>query len=106
MRRPGLFDFKFEHFLATKIVAVVYGLSIVLWIIAGVVSLILGVIEEWPRLQDGEFRFEQLARLLGTPIGVVVSIVLTRVWCEFVVIGFRIYDELRNLRMALTKGGH
>jgi hypothetical protein len=84
----SLFDISFTSFITTKIVKLVYVVSLV---VIGLMAILL-VIAAF-REEPG---YGVLALLIVAPVGAFIWIVLVRLWLEFVIQIFRITELLRD----------
>lgn len=97
----SLFDISFTSFVTTKLIKVLYVLSLVLITITALVFVVAG--------------FEESAALglfmlvIGAPLGALLYIIYTRVILEFIIQVFRISELLRDQgelqRQAFTAAG-
>ena len=90
----GLFDFGFTSFITLKFLRLIYGVLVVLILLAGVVAF-LGSIS-----QGGIYI---LVAIVIVPIVTLIYLVLTRVSMEMVALFFRI-GENTNLMVAAAGG--
>ena len=80
----ALFDFSFTDFVTTKVLRLLYGVCIAAWAVAGLV--ILAGAANGPGLYA-------LGAMVVVPIGFLVAVTLTRIWCELVIVAFRLADH-------------
>ena len=92
----ALFDFSFSEFVTTKIIKLLYVITIILaaltWL--GVLVYMLNWGQAWA----------VLAGLIGAPIGFVVQVIFTRVGYEILIVVFGIAENTRDMAWALTGG--
>ena len=93
----ALFDFSFSEFVTTKIIKILYVITI---IIAALVWLGFLV----AMFASGNGIWGILAGLIGAPIGFVLQVVFTRVGYEILIVVFGIAEHTRDMAWALTGG--
>jgi hypothetical protein len=81
---PALFDFSFTAFVTAKLLRLVYGAAIVGFGLAALVVL--------AGAMNGSASVV-LATLILVPFGFLVAVTLTRIWCELVVVAFRLAED-------------
>jgi hypothetical protein len=93
----SLFDFSFSSFITTKVIRALYVLLVIVislvalvWFIAGLASGKAGGI---------------LIALIAVPIGYVLYLVFARIWLEFLIVVFRIGEDIRAIRLEGGFGG-
>ena len=84
----SLVDISFTSFVTTKIIKFIYVVTLMLIAIAAVV-LVVAMFRE-------DIAWGVLALLAIAPLGVLVSVVLVRLWFELVIQAFRITELLRD----------
>jgi len=89
----SLFDFGFTSFITLKLLSVVYGLLVVLSLLAGVVGFVVGI------SRGGTYG---VIAILVVPVVTLIYLVLIRVSMEMVALFFRI-GENTNLMAASTR---
>lgn len=87
--RRCLTDFTFTHFLATRIIPFLYGLSVVNSAVAGLVFI-------W-RAFEQSFSSGLAVLFIGAPIFVFLSVVLSRLFFELLVVIFRIAENTNRI---------
>ncbi|MCI0618449.1 DUF4282 domain-containing protein [bacterium] len=96
----GLLDFRFEHFITTKIISILYIIVIVLIALGGLFYFFVGGgMALWAGIQARSF-FSILIALgimILTPIVMVLYLAAIRMWFEIVIIFFRIKEDLSKL---------
>ena len=80
----SLFDFTFTHFITSKIIKFLYGLSIA---IAALVTLFF-IISAFAK----SFWMGSLMLLIGGPIFFLLSVIYSRITLEIIIVIFRISD--------------
>jgi hypothetical protein len=80
----ALFDFSFTDFVTTRVLRLLYGAGIAASGIAGLVIL--------ARAVNGPGLFF-VGALVVVPIGFLVAVTLTRIWCELVIVAFRLAEH-------------
>ena len=91
----SLFDFSFSFFITSKIIKVIYGLSI---ISAGFVALFIIVFGFGLSTGTGI-----LALLIGAPLVFLVSVIYSRVTLEFIIVVFRMAENIAKMAEAQGK---
>lgn len=81
----ALFDFSFTEFVTTKVLRVLYGAAIGVWA-AGALVILVGALTP-PSLLA-------LGALVLVPLAFLAAVTLTRVWCELVIVAFRLADHV------------
>ena len=84
----ALFDVSFSSFIVTRLIRLIYGLSIVFAAVTALFILIGGV------LQGGG---SALLAIIGAPVVFFIYVILARVWCEMIIVIFRIADNTGRL---------
>jgi len=84
----ALFDVSFSSFIVTRLIRLIYGLSIVFAAVTALFILIGGV------LQGGG---SALLAIIGAPVVFFIYVILARVWCEMIIVIFRIADHTGRL---------
>src|ERR1041385_4963869 len=84
----ALFDFSFTDFVTTKVLRLLYGVCIAAWAVTGLVVLAGAV--NGPGLYA-------LGALMVVPVGVLVAVTLARIWCELVIVAFRLADHAAEI---------
>lgn len=96
----GLLDFRFEHFITTKIISILYIIVIVLIALGGLFYFFVGGgMALWAGIQARSF-FSILIALgimILTPIVMVLYLAAIRMWFEVVIIFFRMKEDLSKL---------
>lgn len=80
----ALFDFSFTEFVTTKVLRVLYGVAIGVWAVGGLVILASSL--------NGPILFA-LGALVLVPLAFLAAVTLTRIWCELVIVAFRLADH-------------
>jgi hypothetical protein len=84
----ALFDFSFNHFFTTKIIKLLYGLSIFSAGLVAILFIIFGF-----SVSTG---FGVFALLVGAPLIFLVAVICSRICTELTVAVFRIAETLAN----------
>jgi hypothetical protein len=87
----GLIDFSFTTFIATKVIKVIYGLALV--------AIVLGMLgSAWTTFDytflRSTFHPEGFLQFVLIPLGGAAAVVAARIYCELLVVIFRIADNL------------
>lgn len=96
----GLLDFRFEHFITTKIISILYIIVIVLIALGGLFYFFVGGgMALWTGIQARSFISILIAIgiMILTPIIMVLYLAAIRMWFEVVIIFFRIKEDLTKL---------
>jgi len=88
----SLYDFGFESLVTTRIIRFLYGLLVVVYSIAAVILFFAGLL-------SGTAGGILLA-IFAIPIGYLLYVIAARVWMEFLIVVFRMGDDIRAMRMA------
>jgi len=93
----SLFDFSFSSFVTTKLVRVLYGLSLAAIALA---ALVFGL---------GAFGRGFFSGLVGlfivAPLGFLIALVIARINCELVLVAFRIQAHTAEIAERLRHAG-
>lgn len=84
----ALFDFSFSSFITTRIIKVLYIISIVLIGLGSVAFLIAG-------LTQGAGA--AIVALIGAPLFFILYVIITRMWLELIIVIFRIAEYTREI---------
>jgi len=96
----GLLDFRFEHFITTKIISILYIIVILLIVLGGLFYFFVGGgMALWTGIQARSFISILIAIgiMILTPIVMVLYLAAIRMWFEVVIIFFRIKEDLSKL---------
>jgi hypothetical protein len=96
----GLLDFRFEHFITTKIISILYIIVIILIALGGLFYFFVGGgMALWTGIQARSFFSIMIALgiMILTPIVMVLYLAAIRMWFEVVIIFFRIKEDLTKL---------
>jgi hypothetical protein len=96
----GLLDFRFEHFITTKIISILYMIVIVLIVLGGLFYFFVGGgMALWTGIQARSFISILIAIgiMILTPIVMVLYLAAIRMWFEVVIIFFRMKEDLTKL---------
>jgi len=88
----SLFDFNFTSLITTKIIRFVYALFVILLTLGAIGFFIAG-------LATGKAAGIFFA-LIMVPIFYLVYLIMTRIWMEFLIIVFRIGEDIRATRLG------
>ncbi len=91
-----LFDFGFKKFLTSKIVPVLFGLSVAGWALASLAIPLMMV----KSFHKGGFFF--LGLLLAVPV-FLVGVILSRLWAELVIVLFKIAENTRETAIRISQ---
>jgi small-conductance mechanosensitive channel len=84
----ALFDFSFKDFITTKVIAVLYGLGMLIAAIAAIGAIVAGFLSG---VCGG------IAAIILSPIIFLIWVIFYRVWLEVIVILFRIEEHTENI---------
>ena len=87
---PTLFDFSLSSFLTPKVIRVLYIVGVVLTCLGGIVYLLVFIASGSGGLI--------LVGLILVPIFTLLYLIMIRISTEFVIIAFRTYEEVKQLR--------
>jgi hypothetical protein len=85
----SLFDFSFTAFITTKIIKILYGLSMVC---AGLVALFVIIMGFNDSPSSGV-----LALLIGAPLIFLLIVIFARIYLEFMIVVFRIAEHAAEI---------
>jgi hypothetical protein len=91
----SLYDFGFTSLVASKVIRFVYALLVVLYSIGAVVVIIAS-------LRQGS---AGIAALIVVPIGYLISLIWLRIVMEFLIVVFRMGDDIHSMRLAPESPG-
>lgn len=87
--RQCLTDLTFTHFLTTRIISFLYGLSLV-------IAAVMGLVFIW-RAFEQSFGMGIAVLFIGAPILVFLLVVMSRLWLELLVVIFRIAENTNRI---------
>ncbi|GAA1468686.1 DUF4282 domain-containing protein [Nocardiopsis exhalans] len=90
----ALFDFSFREFITARIIKVVY----ILWLIMIAIGFLFGLISAIAMMGDDDFGFLGVPMLIGTFVGTAISVLLSRIVLELLIVAFRISEDLNAIR--------
>ena len=90
----ALFDFSFREFITTRIIKIVY----ILWLVMIGVGFLFGLISSIAMMNNDEIGFLGFPMLIGTLVGTVTSVLLSRIVLELLIVVFRISEDLNAIR--------
>ncbi len=96
----GLLDFRFQNLVATKIIPILYILTFLLILLGGLFYFFVfggAVIFAGIRARSMLSIFTGFAVMIATPLVMILYIALARVWCESVIVFFRLKDDVAQL---------
>ncbi len=88
----ALFDFSFSEFVTTKLIKLLYLLSLIFIGIGFVVAFIAGFVSIFT-----EGFFQGLLAIVFSPIIALIWVILARVWMELIIVIFRIAENTTEL---------
>ena len=86
----ALLDFSFTEFITTKLIKLLYILALI-----GIALGALGIIIIGTTI--GKFGGFLFTLLIGAPLFILFSTIMTRVWLEILVVLFRLYENVRSI---------
>ncbi len=98
----ALFDFSFSEFVTTKIIKILYVISIILAALGWLFFLITSLASAGGYFGTGVWGV--LGGLIGAPIGFVLTVIFSRVGYEILIVLFGIAEHTRDMAWALTGG--
>jgi hypothetical protein len=87
----SLFDIGFTSLITTKIIRFVYALLLIVYTFVAIILFIVGLASGKP----GGIFFA----LVGVPLAYLIYLVLARIWMEFVIVVFRIGEDVHAIRV-------
>lgn len=90
----ALFDFSFREFITTRIIKIVY----ILWLVMIAFGFLGGLITSISVMNEQYLGFLGVLMLIGTFIGTAISVLLSRIILELLIVAFRISEDLSALR--------
>ena len=94
----GLFDFSFSTFITQKLIKVIYGLGIVLMGLSAVIYIFGSF---------GAGFTTGITSLVLAPIGLLVAVIVLRIYLEIAIVLFRIADSTQQIAASKgPQGGH
>jgi Domain of unknown function (DUF4282) len=87
----SLFDIGFTSLITTKIIRFVYALLLIVYSFVALIFFIVGLASGKPR---GIF-----FALIVVPIAYLIYLVFARIWMEFLIVVFRIGEDVHAIRM-------
>lgn len=91
----GLLDFSFTTFITQKLIKVIYGLGIVLLGAWALIIIVNGF---------GQSFTVGVTTAVFTPIGLLVAVIVLRIYLEIAIVLFRIADNTTQLASAARPG--
>ena len=88
----ALFDMSFSEFVTIKFIRILYIILLLIIAIAFVLAIIAGFVSMF----TNSF-WSGLWQILLAPVGAIISVVLTRIWLEVLVVVFRIAENTTDL---------
>jgi len=88
----AIFDFSFTNFVTTKLIKLLYAISLV-FIVLGFFAMVIGAFAAMINDSIGT----GLAMLCFSPFLLVIYVLLARVWSEFIIVIFRISENMSEL---------
>lgn len=102
----GLFDFRFQNFISTSMIPVLYVIVMALIVIVSLGYFFVvggGGIISGIRFKSGALILTGLVTMLLVPILAFIYIALVRIWFEVVIVFFRMKESLEELVQASGK---
>jgi hypothetical protein len=88
----AILDFSFTNFVTTKLIKVLYAISLIFIVLGFFVSLLVGI---WTMF-DSSFGSGAVI-LCMSPFVLVIYVLMARVWSEFIIVIFRIAENMAEL---------
>lgn len=96
----GLVDFSFKSYIAPKLIKVVYAL----WILAVVLGMLAGAYNTIDMaFFHSSFHLEALVQLIVLPVAGAGAVVLGRLYCEMLIVLFRIAENLTDMNRKMKE---
>jgi hypothetical protein len=96
----GLIDFRFQNLVATKIIPILYVLTLLLILLAGLFYFFVfggGALISGIKRQAAGLILTGFAIMIVTPLLMLLYTVMVRVWCESVIVFFRMKDDVAQI---------
>jgi hypothetical protein len=96
----GLLDFRFEHFITTKIISIVYIIALAVILLGGLFVFFVkggGLLLLGFRLGSAGLILTAIAIMVLTPVLMLLYIAVTRMWLELITVFFRMKEDLSKL---------
>lgn len=90
----ALFDFSFREFVTTRIIKIVY----ILWLVMIAFGFLGGLVSAISVMGQDDLGFLGFLMLVGTFVGTAISVLLSRIVLELLIVVFRISEDLSTLR--------
>lgn len=99
----ALFDFQFKEFVVTKVIKILYLLTVIALAIGSLILLVVGLIQigQPARLGGGA---GWLLSIIVVPILFVLALIAVRIYFELTIFIFLFFENIRDITFALTKG--
>lgn len=99
----ALFDFQFKEFVVTKVIKILYLLTVIALAIGSLILLVVGLIQigQPTRLGGGA---GWLLSIIVVPIMFLLALIVTRIYFEMTIFIFLFFENIRDITFALTKG--
>ncbi len=88
----AIFDFSFTNFVTTKLIKFLYAISLI-FIVLGFFAMVIGGFAA----MIGDSVGAGFAILCMSPFVLVIYVLLARVWSEFIIVIFRIAENMAEL---------
>jgi fructose-specific phosphotransferase system IIC component len=96
----GLIDFSFKSYIAPKLIKVVYAL----WIVAVVLGMLAGAYNTIDQaFFRSSFHLDALVQLFVLPLMGAGAVVLGRLYCEMLIVLFRIAENLTDMNRKMKE---
>ncbi|MFN2189406.1 MAG: DUF4282 domain-containing protein [Candidatus Promineifilaceae bacterium] len=101
LQEYAIFDFSFTHFVTTKLVKLLYAIALIFIVIGFLTMIVAGFVSMF----NDSFG-SGLALLCMSPFVLLIYVLLARVWSEFLIVIFRISENISLLvEQGQEKGG-
>ncbi|MGB3714193.1 MAG: DUF4282 domain-containing protein [Candidatus Promineifilaceae bacterium] len=88
----AILDFSFTNFVTTKLIKLLYGISLI-FIVLGFFAMVIGGFAA----MIGDSVWYGFAILCMSPFVLVIYVLMARVWSEFIIVIFRIAENMAEL---------
>jgi uncharacterized membrane protein YciS (DUF1049 family) len=96
----GIIDFSFKSYIAPKLIKVVYAL----WIVAVVLGMLAGAYNTIDlAFFRSSFHLDALVQLFVLPLAGAGAVVLGRLYCEMLIVLFRIAENLTDMNRKMKE---
>lgn len=99
----ALFDFQFKEFVVTKVIKILYLLTVIGLAIGSLILLVVGLVQIGAPARAGGGA-GWLLSIIVVPIMFVLALIAIRIYFEMTIFIFLFFENIRDITFALTKG--